>query len=74
MTASFSTPIMVVNKSDYYLLKESRGKSFDQSREPFYQFRILLRCSVVHGIWNAIISDLDYERLMMSTLLCNNIA
>ena len=38
MTTSFSTPIMVVNKSDYYHLQESRGKSFDQSREPFYQF------------------------------------
>ena len=38
MTGSSSTPITVVNKSDYYLLKESRGKSFDQSREPFYKF------------------------------------
>ena len=39
MTASFSTPIMIANKFDYYLLKESRGKSFNQSREPFYQFK-----------------------------------
>ena len=61
MTASFSTPIMVVNKSDdYYLLKKSRGKSFDQSHEPFYQFES--EEVLVRGIWNAIISDLDYER------------
>ena len=55
---------MVVNKSDYYLLKESRGKSFDQSCEPFYQFESE-DIAQVRGIWNAIISDLDYERLMM---------
>ena len=46
MTASFSTPIMVVNKSDYYLLKslEERVLINHVSHFTSSRVRILLRC------------------------------